>query len=268
MHRFNNDPSNIGSGVMPSGENYHTDMLAKVEKLVAPEVETTTLTGVTSIAGQTFPLSLTDLTDVDNTGVVDNDKLKYNQANGQYEPVADILNEHEDVNITAPVNNEVLTYSGGNWINAPASVAPKEYGALTMKLAGATPTGIPAPMGNCVLDGASANVILGSRSGAGTSGFRYIGPGSKSFMIFSSTQITKDANAGQVVTGFYRWTTAPAKLVITTTLRSSAYGANATDSRMNGAFVTLSQDEEIEIDLHCITNNATTDDLNFVIREV
>jgi hypothetical protein len=64
--------------------------------------------------------SITDLSDVDTTGVIGGDVLKYNGSTWTptVDDDTDALVDLTDTTITAPANGEVLTYDGAAWVNA------------------------------------------------------------------------------------------------------------------------------------------------------
>lgn len=72
-------------------------------------------------------IELKDLKDVQADTPVDGDCLIYNQTEGLYQTRHVDINELGDVVLNSPTNNQILTYSGGNWINADA---PSGGGAI------------------------------------------------------------------------------------------------------------------------------------------
>ena len=77
---------------------------------------------------------LVDISDVDASGLSDTFVLRYNNGTGNFEVVnpstvaGDIaIGELTDVTITTPVNDQVLTYSGGTWINAAGGSTQNLY---------------------------------------------------------------------------------------------------------------------------------------------
>jgi len=62
-------------------------------------------------------IPLGQLSDVDTNGAVSGDFLKYNGTVWEPDGIGSIAG-HDDVVLTSPATNEVLTYNGTNWVNA------------------------------------------------------------------------------------------------------------------------------------------------------
>lgn len=74
--------------------------------------------------------NMTDLADVDTTGVADRDQLIYNQGAGEWQPSRAALDELSDVDLTTtpPTAGDGLVYDGSNWI--PGTVSATGGGGI------------------------------------------------------------------------------------------------------------------------------------------
>lgn len=165
------------------------------------------------------PTQMSDLSDVDTTGVTNNDVLIYNSSTMQWEPSAPsnptVISDLTDVDNATPSGGDVLTWNAGNswWEPAAPAAVPSALNDLTDVTITAAATGeVLYYNGSAWVDQDLASIVLtlgdykGSYANSTALSTAYPSPSGNNWAIVAGDIWIHDGGGGWENTTFEIWT--------------------------------------------------------------